>query len=44
MIEDRSFKELVQTRVKNDKKYAEALLREGIDAIAECGDVETGKH
>ena len=37
-----SFKELVQTRVKNDKKFAEALLREGIDAML-GGDVETGK-
>ena len=37
-----SFKELVQTRVKNDKKFAEALLREGIDAML-SGDVETGK-
>ena len=37
-----SFKELVQTRVKNDRKFAEALLREGIDAML-SGDVETGK-
>ena len=37
-----SLKELVQTRVKNDKKFAEALLREGIDAML-SGDVETGK-
>ena len=37
-----SFKELVRTRVKNDKKFAEALLREGIDAML-SGDVETGK-
>jgi DNA-binding phage protein len=37
-----SFKELVQARVKNDKKFAEALLREGIDAML-SGDVETGK-
>src|SRR6266511_3292831 len=37
-----SFKELVQTRVKNDKKFAEALLREGIDAML-SGDVEAGK-
>jgi DNA-binding phage protein len=37
-----SFKELVQTRVKNDKKFAEALLREGVDAML-SGDVETGK-
>ncbi len=32
----------MQTRVKNDKKFAEALLREGIDAML-SGDVETGK-
>ncbi len=37
-----SFKELVLTRVKNDKKFAEALLREGVDAML-SGDVETGK-
>jgi DNA-binding phage protein len=42
MTKTGSFKELVQTRVKNDKKFAEALLREGIDAML-SGDVETGK-
>ena len=42
MAKSGSFKELVQTRVKNDKKFAEALLREGIDAML-SGDVETGK-
>ena len=42
MAKTGSFKELVQTRVKNDKKFAEALLREGINALL-SGDVETGK-
>jgi DNA-binding phage protein len=42
MAKTGSFKELVQTRVKNDKKFAEALLREGIDAML-SGDVDTGK-
>ncbi|MBT1513714.1 transcriptional regulator [Bradyrhizobium sp. SRL28] len=42
MAKTGSFKELVQNRVKNDKKFAEALLREGIDAML-SGDVETGK-
>ena len=42
MAKTGNFKELVQTRVKNDKKFAEALLREGIDAML-SGDVETGK-
>jgi len=42
MAKTGSFKELVQTRAKNDKKFAEALLREGIDAML-SGDVETGK-
>ena len=42
MVKTGSFKELVQTRVKNDKKFAEALLREGVDAML-SGDVETGK-
>jgi hypothetical protein len=32
----------VQHHVKLDKKFAEALLREGIDAML-SGDVETGK-
>jgi len=38
----KSFKDLVQGRVKADKKFAEALLREGIDALL-SGDVDTGK-
>jgi hypothetical protein len=38
----KSFKELVQGRVKTDKTFAEALLREGVDAML-SGDVETGK-
>jgi hypothetical protein len=42
MAKTGSFKELVQTRVKKDKKFAEALLREGIDAML-SGDVDTGK-
>ena len=42
MAKTGGFKELVQTRAKNDKKFAEALLREGIDAML-SGDVETGK-
>lgn len=36
------FKELVQERVKAEPKFAEALLREGIDAML-SGDVDTGK-
>jgi putative addiction module killer protein len=42
MARTKSFKELVQGQVKVDKKFAEALLREGIDAML-SGDVETGK-
>jgi len=42
MARTKPFKELVQSRVKIDKKFAEALLREGIDAML-GGDVETGK-
>src|ERR1700675_2302854 len=42
MAKTKSFKELVQARVKTDKKFAEALLREGIDAML-SGDVDTGK-
>ena len=42
MAKAKDFKELVQGRVKTDKKFAEALLREGIDAML-SGDVDTGK-
>ena len=42
MARSKSFKELVQGQVKTDKKFAEALLREGVDAML-SGDVETGK-
>jgi len=42
MARTKSFKDLVQSRVKTDKKFAEALLREGIDALL-SGDVDTGK-
>jgi DNA-binding phage protein len=42
MAKTKSFRDLVQGRVKNDKKFAQALLREGIDAML-SGDVETGK-
>jgi hypothetical protein len=38
----KNFHELVRRQVKADKKFAEALLREGIDAML-SGDVETGK-
>src|SRR3954465_9464979 len=42
MAMTKSFSSLVQGRVKTDKKYAEALLREGVDAML-SGDVDTGK-
>jgi DNA-binding phage protein len=42
MARTKSFKDLVQQHVKRDKKFAEALLREGVDAML-SGDVETGK-
>ena len=38
----KKFSELVQHHAKIDKKFADALLREGIDAML-SGDVETGK-
>ena len=38
----KDFKDLVQQRVAKDQRFAEALLREGIDAML-SGDVETGK-
>ena len=42
MARTKSFKDLVQQHVKRDKKFAEALLREGVDAML-SGDVDTGK-
>jgi putative NIF3 family GTP cyclohydrolase 1 type 2 len=42
MAKTKSFKELVQQHVEGDRKFAEALLREGVDALL-SGDVETGK-
>ena len=42
MAKTKPFTDLVQARVKADKKFAEALLREGIDALL-SGDVDTGK-
>jgi len=42
MATTKSFKDLVQQHVKNDVKFSEALLREGIDAML-SGDLDTGK-
>ncbi len=42
MARTKSFRGLVEHHVKTDKKFAEALLREGIDAML-GGDLETGK-
>jgi hypothetical protein len=42
MARAKSFRVLVEHHVKSDKKFAEALLREGIDAML-GGDLETGK-
>src|SRR5687767_2706287 len=42
MPRTKKFTELVQHHAKSDKKFADALLREGIDALL-SGDVETGK-
>ena len=42
MARAKPFRALVEHHVKTDKKFAEALLREGIDAMI-SGDVETGK-
>jgi hypothetical protein len=38
----RSFKDLVGQRLNADPAFAEALLREGVDALL-AGDLETGK-
>ena len=42
MAKTKNFKELVQRHVQADKKFAEALLREGIDAML-SGDIDSGK-
>ncbi len=42
MVRTKSFGELLGHHVRTDSKFAEALLREGIDAML-CGDLETGK-
>ena len=42
MANTKSFKELVQQHVKDDKKFAEALLREGVNAML-SGDMDAGK-
>ena len=42
MARTKSFKDLVQNHVKTDKKFAEAFLREGVDAML-GGDLDTGK-
>jgi hypothetical protein len=42
MARAKSFKDLVEQQIKSDKKFAEALLREGIDAML-SGDLDTGK-
>ena len=42
MARTKSFKVLVQQHVKHDKTFAQALLREGIDAML-SGDLDTGK-
>ena len=42
MAKTKGFRELVERSIKNDPKFAEALLREGIDAML-SGDLDTGK-
>ena len=42
MAKTGSFSGLVQQNVRKDRKFAEALLREGVDALL-SGDVESGK-
>jgi DNA-binding phage protein len=42
MAKTKSFRDLVERHVKDDRIFAEALLREGIDAML-SGDLETGK-
>src|SRR5437016_13563237 len=42
MARTKSFTDLVQQHVRRDTKFAQALLREGVDAML-SGDIETGK-
>jgi DNA-binding phage protein len=42
MVKTTPFRDLVHQHIKSDKKFAEALLREGVDAML-SGDVDTGK-
>jgi hypothetical protein len=42
MTRTKSLRDLVERQVKDDQKFAEALLREGIDAML-SGDLDTGK-
>ncbi len=42
MVLTKGFKELVQARAASDPAFAEALLREGVEAML-AGDVDTGK-
>jgi hypothetical protein len=42
MAKTKSFRGLVEHHIKRDKKFAESLLYEGVDAML-SGDVETGK-
>jgi hypothetical protein len=42
MAKTKSFRDLIERQVKDDRKFAEALLREGIDAML-SGDLDTGK-
>jgi hypothetical protein len=42
MARTKRFRDLVERHIKGHYKFAEALLREGIDAML-SGDLETGK-
>ena len=42
MAKTKSFRDLVEQHVKDDRKFAEALLREGVNAML-SGDVDAGK-
>ncbi len=42
MAKTKSFTKLVQAQIRTDRNFAEAPLREGVDALL-GGDVDTGK-
>jgi hypothetical protein len=43
MTKTKSFRSLVERHIKRDKEFAEALLREGVDAARACACMSLDK-